>query len=161
MKRCPECLFIYPESDERCDFDQAALIVVTDSEIDSATKPRRKNLKLLLIPVAVVILGVVALLLFNAGRKTDQTHASTNVPVPVVAETPAPPAPSPSPSVSSSPAPSRTLTPSPTRVAPSPPTPSVYPVSPSGPAIGTRRGSQPTILLSSGAKIDAEEVWRR
>lgn len=160
MKRCPECLFIYPESDERCDFDQTVLVVVTDSEIDSATKPRRKNLKLLLIPVAVVILGVVALLLFNAGRKTDQTQASTNVPGPVVEETPAPPAPSPSPSVSSSPSPSPTVKPSPTRVATSHTTTSVDPVSTSGPGIGTRRGSQPTILLTSGAKIDAEEVWR-
>jgi len=37
MKRCPECLFIYPESDTRCDFDNALLVVVDDAEIESAT----------------------------------------------------------------------------------------------------------------------------
>ena len=39
MKRCPQCLFIYPESDARCDFDNTPLVVVDDAEIDSATAP--------------------------------------------------------------------------------------------------------------------------
>src|SRR5215207_4531316 len=38
MKRCPQCLFIYPETDTRCDFDNTALIVVDDAEIDAATR---------------------------------------------------------------------------------------------------------------------------
>ncbi|HVF23566.1 MAG TPA: hypothetical protein VM941_10835, partial [Pyrinomonadaceae bacterium] len=38
MKRCPECLFIYPETDTRCDFDSTALVVVDDAEIDAATQ---------------------------------------------------------------------------------------------------------------------------
>lgn len=161
MKRCPQCLFIYPESDDRCDFDQTALVVVTDSEIESATKPRRKNLKLLLIPVAVVMLGMVgALLSFNSSKKTEQTQALTTNPVAVVEETPAPPSPSPSSSVSPSPSPSPTAKPSPTRVATSHTTTSVAPVSTSGPGIGTRRGNKPVILLTSGGKIDADEVWR-
>ena len=37
MKRCPQCLFIYPESDTRCDFDNTSLVVVDDAEIESAT----------------------------------------------------------------------------------------------------------------------------
>jgi len=41
MKRCPECLFIYPESDARCDFDNTPLIVVDEAELDAATtKPK-------------------------------------------------------------------------------------------------------------------------
>jgi cytoskeletal protein RodZ len=160
MKRCPQCLFIYPESDQRCDFDQTPLVVVADSEIDSATKPRRKNLKLLLIPVAVVILGIVAFLSFKLIRKTEPTQAATNIPVAVVEQTPVATAPSPSPSVSPSPSPSPSAKPSPTRVATSHTTTSVDPVSTSGPGIGTRRGSKPTILLTSGGKIDADEVWR-
>lgn len=161
MKRCPQCLFIYPESDERCDFDQTPLVVVADSEIESATKPRRRNLKLLLIPVAVVILGIFgAFLFFNSGKKTEQTQASTNTPVAVVEEVPAPPSPSPSPSVSPSPSPSPTAKPSPTRVATSHTTTSVAPVSTSGPGIGAKSGSKPVILLTSGGKIDADEVWR-
>lgn len=39
MKRCPQCLFIYPESDTRCDFDNTLLVVVDDVEIESATSP--------------------------------------------------------------------------------------------------------------------------
>ena len=38
MKRCPECLFIYPETDVRCDFDNTALVVVDDAEIEAATQ---------------------------------------------------------------------------------------------------------------------------
>ena len=161
MKRCPQCLFIYPESDERCDFDQTPLVVVTDSEIESATKPRRRNLKLFLIPVAVLILGIVgAFLFFDSGKKTEQIQESTNTPVAVVEETPASPSPSPSPSVSPSPSPSPTAKPSPTRVATSHTTTSVAPVSTSGPGIGASRGRKPVILLTSGGKIDADEVWR-
>jgi hypothetical protein len=45
MKRCPQCLFIYPDSDESCDFDQTPLELVDDAEIDRAIvqpKPRRR-----------------------------------------------------------------------------------------------------------------------
>src|ERR1043165_2814887 len=49
MKRCPECLFIYPDSDTRCDFDNTPLIVVDEAELEAATtkpkpspKPKRK-----------------------------------------------------------------------------------------------------------------------
>lgn len=163
MKRCPQCLFIYPESDERCDFDQTPLVAVADSEIESTTKPRRRNLKLLLIPVAVAILGINgAFLYFNSSKKTEQTEAPTNTPVGVVEETPAPPSPSPSPSVSPSPSPSPspTVKPSPTRVATSQTTTSVAPVSTSGPGLGASHGAKPVILLTSGGKIDADEVWR-
>ncbi len=163
MKRCPQCLFIYPESDERCDFDQTPLVVVDDSEIDSATKPRRSSLNPVLIPVAAGVLGVAAFLFFNFSRNTDQKPTSADIPVAVAQSTPEPPAPSPSPSVSpspSSPSPSPTAKPSPTRVATSHTTTSLDPVSTSGPGIGTRRGSKPVILLTSGGKIDADEVWR-
>ena len=34
------------------------------------------------------------------------------------------------------------------------------PISTSGPGTGTRRGGNPVILLTSGGKIDADEVWR-
>lgn len=160
MKRCPQCLFIYPESDERCDFDQTPLVVVADSEIDSATMPRRKSLKPLVIGAAAVLLVAVGFLFYVFSKNTDKTEASTNIPVAVVEETPVAPAPSPSPSVSPSPSPSPTAKPSPTRVATSHTTTSVDPVSTSGPGIGTRRGRKPTILLTSGGKIDADEVWR-
>jgi len=34
------------------------------------------------------------------------------------------------------------------------------PVSTSGPGIGTRQGGKPVIMLTSGGKIEADEVWR-
>jgi hypothetical protein len=34
------------------------------------------------------------------------------------------------------------------------------PISTSGPGIGKRPGGKAVILLSSGARIDADEVWR-
>ena len=161
MKRCPQCLFIYPESDQLCDFDQTPLVVVDDSEIDAPSKPRRSPLKLVAL-AAIVLLGVVALLLFGLSRKRDKTtaEASTEIPVAATPETRQPPAPSPSPSVSPSPSPSPSPKASPARIATSHTTTSVDPVSTSGPGIGTRRGSKPTILLTSGGKIDADEVWR-
>ena len=43
MKRCPQCLFLYPESDERCDFDKTLLEVVDDAEIEAATRPSKSS----------------------------------------------------------------------------------------------------------------------
>ena len=40
MKRCPQCLFIYPDSDARCDFDNTPLVEVDDAELDAATNPQ-------------------------------------------------------------------------------------------------------------------------
>jgi len=159
MKRCPQCLFIYPESDQICDFDQTPLVVVADSEIDGAAKRRPSSkIKLVFVVVAVVIaVGVFAIYLgFNT--KIEE-QSSPIVPTAVAQESPPPP-PSPSPSVSPSPSPSPSPKPSPPRVATSHTTTSVDPVSTSGPGIGTRRGGKPVILLTSGGQIDADEVWR-
>ena len=163
MKRCPQCLFIYPESDERCDFDKTLLVAVADSEIESATtKPRGNKKKLLLIPVTVVVVGLAAFLFLNSRKNTDQVPPSTTIPVAFIEQTPQPPAPSPSPSVAPSPSPSPSPSPkaSPTRVATSHTTTSLDPVSTSGPGMGTRHGSKPTIILTTGGKIEADEVWR-
>lgn len=158
MKRCPQCLFIYPESDQRCDFDQTPLVAVADSEIDPAPKPRRSVFKFVLIVLAALI--PLSVLAFYLGTKKEQS--SPVIPVVVAQQTPqpSPPSPSPSPSVSPSPSPSPSPKASPARVATSHTNTSVDPVSTSGPGIGTRRGSKPVILLTSGGKIDADEVWR-
>lgn len=162
MKRCPQCLFIYPESDQHCDFDQTTLIVVDDSEIDAASKPRGNKIRIaFLIVAAVLAFGIFATYVaFTA--KTKDEPASSTLPAAVAPESPepSPPPPSPSPSVSPSPSPSPSPKPSPTRVATSHTRTSVDPVSTSGPGIGTRRGSKPVILLASGGKIEADEVWR-
>lgn len=159
MKRCPQCLFIYPETDERCDFDQTPLVVFNEAEIDAAPNPRaRKRLAILFILAAAVItIGVLAVY-FGLKAKAEQTV--TNAPVAATPEPQQQPTPSPSPSASPSPSSSPTAKPSPARVATSHTTASVDPVSTSGPGIGTRRGGKPVILLTSGGKIDADEVWR-
>jgi hypothetical protein len=154
MKRCPQCLFIYPESDQRCDFDQTPLVEVDDSEIDSPAKPRGNKIKFVFIVVAAVIAFGIVLAYFQLKQ------SSPIVPVVVAEQTPQPPPPSPSPSILPSPSPSPSPKASPTRVATSHTTTSLDPVSTSGPGIGTRRGGKPTIILTSGGKIEADEVWR-
>ena len=166
MKRCPQCLFIYPESDQRCDFDNTPLVAVADSEIDAATKPRRSGkIKLLLIAVALV-----AAFSTFALYKFSSAESSPDIPVVVTEAAPLPeppaPAPLPSPSVSPSPSPK----PSPTQTATSHTSSSLNPVSTGGPAsgrpasgqpaTGTQRAGKPIILLTDGGKIEADEVWR-
>ena len=162
MKRCPQCLFIYPESDQRCDFDQTPLVAVADSEIDGVTKPRGNKIKFVSIILAAVIAFGVFAVYFAFKNRGRVAQAAVDVPVIVAEATPETPAPSPSPSPSVSPSPSPSPSPkaSPARVATAHTTTSVDPVSTSGPGIGERRGSKPVILLTSGGKIDADEVWR-
>ncbi len=157
MKRCPQCLFIYPESDERCDFDKTPLVAVADSEIDAAIKPRPKgNRGLVLIVGAVVAIGfVVVIFVFYSFSKSTRTEQQTSDNIPVAAAAPVVPEPPP-PSPSPSPSPSPPEPKSSPRVATSHTSTSLNPVSTSGPETGTKR----VILLTSGGKIDADEVWR-
>ena len=154
MKRCPQCLFIYPESDEHCDFDNTPLVVVNDSEIDAATKPRRGKAKLLLIVVAFVV-GLTLVGLYKFTQKSPNP-----IPVATASEAPAPPTPlpSPSPSVSPSPSPSPSPKASPTRTASSHTSSSLNPISTSSPDTGAKRKA--VILLADGGRIEADEVWR-
>ena len=166
MKRCPECLFIYPESDELCDFDKTPLVAVNDAEIDAAharaTKPPRKRFPLFIGAAVVVVLGVIIGLAFFAVNKSRRqtVQASTEAAAAATPEMVQLPSPLPSPSVSPSPSPTPTPNESSPRVATSHSRTSVDPVSTSGPGMGSRRGGKPVILLTSGAKIDADEVWR-
>src|SRR5690349_13127166 len=111
MKRCPQCLFLYPDSDENCDFDKTPLEVVDDSALDAATRPtKRGNL-----PLAVVIGFILGMLVFVVyftvsyqNRKAAAAETTTQS-VPEVSPSPiATPSPSPvsSPSPSPSPSPS-------------------------------------------------------
>ena len=169
MKRCPQCLFLYPDSDERCDFDQTRLEVVDDDAVEAATntsKPRvRRQSRVIVIAAAGLIFAVLAVALyFTMGRRTQRAVAAPAAPL----STPAPiaspqamlPEPSPSPSVSPSPSPSPTAKVTSDKVATAHTRTSLDPVSTSGPGIGTRQGSKPVITLTSGGKIDADEVWR-
>ena len=162
MKRCPECLFIYPESDELCDFDKTPLVVVNDAEIDAVTKPRKRSLFPIIGVAAVAFAVIICVLYFSFARSRQQNvQASTEIPVTAAPEATPETLPSPSPSPSASPSPSSSPTPkSSPNVATSHSRTSVDPVSTSGPGMGSRRGGKPVIILASGAKIDADEVWR-
>jgi len=169
MKRCPQCLFIFPDSDSKCDFDQTPLEHVDDATIDAAARPRKRRT----LPIAAaigLILGVfIFAIYYGFSRRPQQASAATETPVAVepVAPTPTPATPAPSPEVSPSPSPS----PSPSVALSQKPAPpsqpatahtraTADPVSTSGPGIGTRQGGKPVIMLTSGGKIEADEVWR-
>jgi hypothetical protein len=171
MKRCPQCLFIYPESDTRCDFDNTPLVAVDEAELDAATnstptpaKPRQSKL-LLIAGIAGLLLGVIAFVgYYSFAQRTQKTAEiqsnTTATPEPVVAPQPAVASPSPEVIASPSPSPSPTPKSSAERLATSHSSTTVSPVSTSGPGMGKKLGGKPVILLTSGGKIDADEVWR-
>ena len=165
MKRCPQCLFLFPDSDSKCDFDQTPLEHVDDSAIDAATrKPKRRAL-----PIAAVIcllLGVLIIAIYY-GFTRQQQKASAAGETPVTVEPVAAPSATPSPSVavSPSPSPSPSIEPaprssSPEKISTAHTRSTSDPVSTSGPGMGNRQGGKPVIMLTSGGKIEADEVWR-
>lgn len=166
MKRCPQCLFLYPESDERCDFDKTLLEVVDDAEIEAATRPSKSNSRprrvLPIVAAVGLLLGVFVFAIYYAVsqqlQKATAAPQTSSTPVPIATPQPATPSPSPSPSASPSPSPSPKASPigsiaAHTRA-------STDPVSTSGPGMGNRQGGKPVIVLTSGGKIEADEVWR-
>jgi hypothetical protein len=163
MKRCPQCLFLYPDSDVRCDFDQTSLEVVDDAEVDRAThqsKPRRKALPL--VAAVGVILSVMVfafyLTITRQTRKAAAAETSVNTQPQTLPSPAEVTAPSPSPTAASSPSPS--AKPSPPGISTAHTRASSDPVSTSGPGMGTRQGGKPVIVLTSGGKIEADEAWR-
>ena len=164
MKRCPQCLFLFPDSDEKCDFDQTPLEDVDDSAVESATRPKKSRVSFLIAAIAL-ILGVFGVALYvGLAQRSRKASAATESPTntqPVATPSPAAASPSPSPVPSPSPSPSPSASP---KASPSISTAHTRstgdPVSTSGPGIGTRQGGKPVIMLTSGGKIDADEVWR-
>ena len=164
MKRCPQCLFLFPDSDSKCDFDQTPLEHVDDSAIETATRPPKRRT----LPIAAAIglmLGVLVFAIYyglsrqqqKASAATEPTITAEPVAAPSVASSPSPEV-SPSPSPSPSTGPSQQASPEKASTAHTRATSD--PVSTSGPGIGTRQGGKPVIMLTSGGKIEADEVWR-
>jgi hypothetical protein len=178
MKRCPQCLFLYPDADERCDFDTTVLEVVDEATIEAATnpgKPRVRRSRTIPIAIAAAVGGlllavVVLAVYFGVGRQKQEIAAAPSAATPPPVSSPqtvlpeASPSPSPSPEPEVSPSPS--ASPAPTQktssngVSTSHSRATIDPVSTSGPGIGTRQGAKPVIVLTSGGKIEADEVWR-
>jgi hypothetical protein len=165
MKRCPQCLFLYPDSDENCDFDQTPLESVDDSALEAATRPRKNRTLPIAAAAGLVLCVLTVAIYYGLSRQPEKASAATESSTVIVpGPSPLPPAPSPSPTpqTSPSPSPSPTLTPkpSPGGIATAHTRATSDPVSTSGPGIGTRQGGKPVITLASGGKIEADEVWR-
>ena len=165
MKRCPQCLFLYPDSDERCDFDKTPLEVIDESALDAAIRPV-KRARLPLWVMIGLILGALVFVSYFAvnyqNRKATVEAATPSVPAapsPTPATTPSPSAVS-SPSPSPSPSPSQSPKSQAAGVATAHSRSTSDPVSTSGPGMGTRQGGKPVIVLASGGKIEADEAWR-
>ncbi len=187
MKRCPQCLFIFPESDTRCDFDSTPLVVVDDAELEAATNPapakkkraagskkrpagsadsKRSSRKKGTAVAAIVglVFGLAAFFVYSRVNSIADEVAE----IPPVANI----APLVTPLALAPPVamPVETVSPSPVASSPTPATPAsertshsrttVAPVSTSGPGMAKKLGGKPAILLTTGAKIDADEVWR-
>ena len=166
MKRCPQCLFLFPDSDSKCDFDQTPLEHVDDSAIEPAAsrKPKRRTL-----PIAAVIGLLLSVLVFatyyGLSHRQQKASAATETPVTIVEPVAASSAtPSPSVEVSPSPSPSPSIAEvprsSPEKISTAHTRSTSDPVSTSGPGMGNRQGGKPVIMLTSGGKIEADEVWR-
>ena len=163
MKRCPQCLFLFPDSDSKCDFDQTPLEHVDDSAIESATRPPKRRT----LPIAAAIGLMLGILVFAVYYGLSRQQKASAAPEPAITAEPlaAPSiASSPSPEVSPSPSPSPSTVPiqqaSTEKVSTAHTRATSDPVSTSGPGIGTRQGGKPVIILTSGGKIEADEVWR-
>src|SRR6185436_935363 len=104
MKRCPQCLFLFPDSDSKCDFDQTPLEHVDDSAIEPATrKPKRRAWP---IAAAICLLLGVLIIAVYYGLTRQQQKASAAGETPVTVEPVAAPSATPTSSVEVSPSPS-------------------------------------------------------
>lgn len=181
MKRCPECLFIYPDADTLCDFDGTTLVVVNEAELEAATtqpkpptkrkrttksKPAtKKRARKVTVITAVVglLLGIAAFTIYYRLASRTQ-HTAQLQPAPITSAQPITVS-IPTPSALPTASPSPTATPTPTtkpaeRIVTAHTSTSTAPISTSGPGMGKKPGAKPIILLTTGTKLAADEVWR-
>jgi cytoskeletal protein RodZ len=162
MKRCPQCLFLYPDSDDKCDFDQTLLESIDDSTVEAATRQKKRRTLPLAAAVALIVGALLFAIFYAATHRTNKASAAPSTlnvesqPSPTAAT----PTPASTPSASPSPSPSPSPKASPSQIATAHTRATSDPVSTSGPGIATRTGGKPVIMLTSGGKIDADEVWQ-
>src|SRR6185295_8852099 len=169
MKRCPQCSFLYLDTDEACDLDGTPLVQVNDADVEASTAPipaipeqpkksgSRKGLIFTAVGGLLLCLLVVFGYLAVSRRRAPQMPAAQPVaqvatpsPLePIKVESPTPtPEPSPSPTERSSPSPSPRVT----RAGIS-----NNPVS----TTATETTAGPVVIrLANGGRIEAGEAWR-
>jgi hypothetical protein len=172
MKRCPQCKFIYLDTDDLCDLDGTPLVHVTDADVDAvaggqsvkAKTPKRNLRALAIIAIASLALAVILFVVYYAATRTRQQAAKvqeqsqnelTATPLPTPQQTPSTePTPFSSPSLETSSAAKSSPSSNSSSQRPSV---SSNPVS-TGVNEGAKTGS--VIRLTNGARIEADEVWR-
>jgi hypothetical protein len=164
MKRCPQCLFLFPDSDSKCDFDQTPLEHVDDSAIETATRPPKRRALPIAAAIGLILSVLVFAIYYGLSRQQQKASAAAETPVSVEPVATPPATPSPTAEVSPSPSPSPSIAPSPRsspeKLSTAHTRATSDPVSTSGPGTGNRQGGKPVIMLTSGGKIEADEVWR-
>lgn len=170
MKRCPECDFLYLDSDQVCDLDGAPLENVeagsTTSEIEMVPESIRQSWKtfaMLVIPG--IVFGAILFVVYNwvAQRRTsvtkDVTNLTTSEPPPQLEPSPqSVPSPEESPTPIGEPSKSPAAKASPAKVTSS--TPARLSSKPISTESYKAEKHGMIIRLSDGRTIAADEAWR-
>jgi hypothetical protein len=162
MKRCPQCDFLYLDSDQVCDLDGALLETVgagNPPKIEARQNPVRQSWKTFaMLVVPGVIFGAVLFVVYNWVARQRATLVTREVPELATYQ--------PSPKPESSPVETPTPTPEPSKspLARPSPTKAPTPARLSSKPISTESEKEPKqgmiIRLSDGGTIAADEAWR-
>jgi hypothetical protein len=170
MKRCPQCSFLYLDTDEVCDLDGTPLIQVNDAEVEGATAPipapgpprsekagSRKGL--IFTAVGGLLLGVIVVFGYVAVSRRPAPQVQPTQPIAQMAT------PSPSASLAiESPTPTPEPSPSPAERSSPLPSPRTIRAGVSNSPVSTTADQKATgpvvIRLTNGARIEADEAWR-
>ncbi|HEY6805580.1 MAG TPA: hypothetical protein VI306_18525 [Pyrinomonadaceae bacterium] len=182
MKRCPQCQFIYPDSDKICYFDQTALVDATESEIAAITNTparpalselaathsknfqNRKNRRMLPVAAGIgLVIGIMVVgVYFAVHRQMNPPSVQQQTQILKSPTTVQAPSPSPTLVTASSPEPAiiqeQKLSNDKTTTAHT--TKSSGPTSTGAPGTSTTSSTKQVILLNGGGKVEADEVWR-
>jgi hypothetical protein len=161
MKRCPECDFLYNDSDTRCDLDGNLLVSVED---DGTVLVNQRDASfsgegwrwLSIVAVVGIAIGVIMFMVYHRANRKDQ-RSNSSPPVNLIISQPSPDVTLPSPPESPSPTPeiaSSQLKPSPTKATPKL---SANPVSTS---VAEESKHGVIIRLADGGTLVADEAWR-
>jgi negative regulator of sigma E activity len=161
MKRCPQCDFIYLDSDTVCDLDSSILVAVEGKPDEAAGERivrRTEGWKwLTLVAVIGTVLGVVIFVVYHRLTRNEQKAEVNTLPAVGIAN----PSPGSSLSVLGAATPTQEPTPKP-EIKPSPRvTPSSTRLSSSPVSTTTTQTASRgvTIRLTDGRTIEADEAW--
>jgi hypothetical protein len=181
MKRCPQCEFIYPDSDKVCDFDRTTLVEATESEIAQITntperpklsdlaathsqnfESRKKGMALPIAAASGLILGIAIISGYFTLQHLANSQAVAQIePLAVELVTVERPTPTPAASIVESPSPDpaspvpQQSDPHTSQVKTAHSRASVGPISTAG-----NNSKSQVIVLTTGNKVEADQVWR-